>query len=188
MKKLLFTLAFNLFVFASFAAAQPRPAEKSAEPATNNTAVQTTTQTSFTAKYEGGMFGFDDKQQGTLKFDDINERLVFFGKDGKEQFAIPYDSMILVHTGTRSVRSGTGTAVSVIPLPGAGLASLIREKRRYLTINFSDPNMQANGAASFKLENDKTREAVIHTLGKKAKLTQRGDAYYRPRPAPKTEL
>jgi hypothetical protein len=185
MKKLLFTLAFNLFVFASFAAAQPRPAEKSAEP---TTAAQTTTQTSFSAKYEGGMFGFEDKQQGTLKFDDANERLVFFGKDGKEQFAIPYDSMVLVHTGTRSVRSGAGTAVSVIPLPGAGLAGLIREKRRYLTINFSDPDVQASGVASFKLENDKTREAVVHTLGKKANLTQRGDAYYRPRPAPKTEL
>jgi len=186
MKKLLFTLAFNLFVFASFVSAQPRPAEKSAEPTT--TTVQTTTQTSFTAKYEGGMFGFEDKQQGTLKFDDANERLVFFGKDGKEQFAIPYEAMVLVHTGTRSVRSGTGTAVSVIPLPGAGLAGLIREKRRYLTISFSDPDVQASGVASFKLENDKTREAVIHTLGKKAKLTQRGDAYYRPRPTPKTEL
>ncbi len=186
MKKLLFFLAFNLFICASFVAAQPpQPVEKSAEP---TTAVQTTTQTSFTAKYEGGMFGYEKKQEGTLKFDDANERLVFFGKDGKEKFAIPYDAMVLIQTGTKSVRSGAGTAVSVIPLPGAGLAGLFREKRRYLTINFSDPDVQASGIANFKLENDKTREAVVHTLGKKAKLTQRGDAYYRPRKTPTTEL
>ena len=185
MKNTLLTFAFGLFVFASFAAAQPRPAEKPTEP---TAAVQTTAQTSFTAKYEGGLFGFEDKLQGTLKFDDANERLVFFGKDGKEKFGIPYDAMVLIQTGTRSVRSGAGTAVSAIPLPGAGLAGLFREKRRYLTINFSDPDVQISGIANFKLENDKTREAVIHTLGRKAKLTQRGDAYYRPRPAPKTEL
>jgi len=186
MKKNILILLSLILTGTTVTFAQPRPTEKSAEPTT--AAVQTTTQTSFTAKYEGGMFGFEDKQQGTLKFDDANERLVFFGKDGKEQFAIPYDAMVLVHTGTRSVRSGTGTAVSAIPLPGANLAGLFREKRRYLTINFSDPDVQASGIANFKLENDKTREAVVHTLGKKANLTQRGDAYYRPRPTPKTEL
>jgi len=185
MKKLLFFLAFNLFVCASFVSAQQGSAEKSAKPAA---AVQTTTQTSFTAKYEGGMFGFEKKQEGTIRFDDENERLVFFGKDQKEKFAIRYDAMVLVQTGTRSVRSGTGTAVSVIPLPGAGLAGLFREKRRYLTINFSDPDVEARGVVNFKLENDKTREMVVHTLGKKADLTQRGDAYYRQRKTPSTEL
>ena len=33
------------------------------------------------AKYEGGMFGYSKKIQGTIKFDDANERLVFFGQD-----------------------------------------------------------------------------------------------------------
>jgi len=87
----------------------------------------------------------------------------------------------MVYTGTKSVRSGTATAVSVIPLPGAGLAGLFREKRRYLVINFSDPNVEARGVANFKLENTQVREAVVHALGEKAKLTQRGDAYYRPK-------
>jgi hypothetical protein len=184
MKKILFLLSFNLFVCASFVAAQQNPADKPSK----QTAVQTTAQTSFTAKYEGGMFGFEKKQEGTLKFDDANERLVFFGKDNKEQFAIPYEAMNLIQTGTRSVRSGAGTAVSVIPLPGAGLAGLFREKRRYLVISFSDPDVVARGIVNFKLENDKTREAVIHTLGKKANLIQRGDAYYRQRKTPSTEL
>ncbi len=96
--------------------------------------------------------------------------------------------MLSVYTGTKSVRSGAGTAVSVIPLPGAGLAGLIREKRRYLVNHFSDADVEARGVANFKIENEQMRVAVIHTLGAKAKLTQRGDAYVRPRPAPKTEF
>ena len=189
MKKILFFSVLSFFIGASIVSAQVRPVEKTPEPASIvQSPVQTTTQTSFTAKYEGGMFGFEKKQEGTIRFDDVNERLVFFGKDQKEQFAIPYDAMSLVYTGTKSVRSGTGTAVSVIPLPGAGLAGLIREKRRYLTIHFSDPNVEASGVANFKLENDATREKVVHTLGKKANLTQRGDAYFRPRRTPATEL
>lgn len=185
MKKILFFLVVSLFASVLIVSAQVRPAETVSQ---TNTPVQTTTQTSFEAKYEGGMFGFDDKEKGMLRIDDVNERLVFFGKNNKEKFAIPYSAMVLVYTGTRSVRSTAGTAVSVIPLPGASLAGLIREKRRYLTIQFSDPNVEASGVANFKLENDKMREAIIHTLGKKANLTQRGDAYFRPRKAPNTEL
>lgn len=183
MKKVLFSLAFGLFALASVISAQPRPAEKG-QP----TAAQTNAPETLAAKYEGGMFGFDKKEDGSLKFDDVNERLVFFGKDKKEKFAIPYDSMVMVYTGTKSVRSGAGTAVSVIPLPGAGLAGLIREKRHYLTIQFSDRDVEASGVANFKIEEDNLRQTVVHTLGAKAQLKKRGDAYYRPRPTPKTEL
>lgn len=183
MKKLLFSLAFVLTVFVFAVSAQPRPTEKG-QPAAGKVNVPETV----AAKYEGGMFGFDKKEEGSIKFDDVNERLVFFGKDKKEQFAIPYDAMVMVYTGTKSVRSGAGTAVSVIPLPGAGLAGLIREKRRYLTIQFSDRDVEASGVANFKIESDQMRESVVHALGAKAQLTRRGDAYYRPRPKPKTEL
>lgn len=187
MRKTIF-LSLALFTFSIAAFAQPRPVEKKSEQKTEQkTVARTTAPSSFTAKYEGGMFGFDDKQEGTLRFDDANERFVFFGKDQKEKFAIPYEAMVLVYTGTKSVRSGAGTAVSVIPLPGAGLAGLFREKRRYLVISFSDPNVEARGVANFKLENTQVREAVVHALGEKAKLTQRGDAYYRPRPKTETK-
>lgn len=182
MKKVLFLFTLSLFVCISVISAQPRPAEKKPEQKiSRESAVRTTAPSSVTAKYEGGMFGFDQKQEGTLKFDDANERFVFFGKDQKEKFSIPYEAMVLVYTGTKSVRSGAGTAVSVIPLPGAGLAGLFREKRRYLVINFSDPNVEARGVANFKLENTQVREAVVHALGEKAKLTQRGNGYYRQR-------
>jgi len=180
MKKVLFLFTLSLFVCVSIISAQPRPVEKKSEQKTvQNNSVRTPAPSSFTAKYEGGMFGFDEKQEGSLKMDDANERLVFFGKDQKEKFSIPFEAMMLVYTGTKSVRSGAGTAVSVIPLPGAGLAGLFREKRRYLVISFSDPNVEARGVVNFKLENDQVRVAVVHALGEKAKLTQRGDGYYR---------
>ena len=179
----MFSLAFGLFACVATVSAQPRPAERN-----QTTSVRRTVPETMTAKYEGGMFDFEKKEEGSLTFDDVNERFVFFGKDKKEKFAIPYDSMVSVYTGTKSVRSGAGTAVSVIPLPGAGLAGLIREKRHYLTIQFSDRDVEVSGVANFKIENAALRESVVHALGAKAQLTQRGDAYYRPRPKPKTEL
>jgi hypothetical protein len=35
-------------------------------------------QLSFKAKYEGGMFGFSEKETGTMKFDGSNQRLGLF--------------------------------------------------------------------------------------------------------------
>ena len=65
---------------------------------------------------------------------------------------------------------------------GAGLAGLLREKRRYLIMHFDDPDVEAaKGVLSFKLDNKELLDSVVQTLGQKAKLTQRGDAYYRPK-------
>ena len=50
---------------------------------------------SFEAKYEAGMFGFSKKTVGTLKFDDANSRIVFYGEDKKEMFGVPYDALRL---------------------------------------------------------------------------------------------
>ncbi len=137
---------------------------------------------SFEAKYEGGMFGYNQKEVGTLRFDDANERLVFFGKDQKEKFHIPYKSVLVIYPQSRSVTSTTGNVVRHIPLPGAGLAGLLKEKRRYLVLHFEDPDVEAaKGLVNFKLENKELLNSVIQSLAGKAKLTQRGDAYYRPR-------
>lgn len=181
MKNLIFTFVFGLVAVVAVAA-QPRQPER-AQPAKADAPTVSVRQSpaSFPAKYEGGMFGYEKKEEGTFKFDDANERIVFHGKDGKEKFAIPYASMLVVSANSKSVRSATGTAVSVIPLPGAGLASLIREKRRYLAINFDDPDVDAKGVVNFKLANKETLASVIQTLGEKAKMVQRGAAYYRPK-------
>lgn len=181
MNRILFIIA-ALILGTSAAIAQPRPAEPSTkQPAATPAAPPAPA--SFEAKYEGGMFGFSKKEEGTLKFDDENERLVFFGKDQKEKFHVPYKSMLVLYPQSKSVTSNTGNVVSHIPLPGAFLGSFIREKRRYLVMHFDDPDVEAaKGVVNFKLEDKALLDSVIQALAGKAKLTQRGDAYYRPKP------
>lgn len=182
MKKVLFFLALSLFVCASFVSAQPRPVDK--------TSPQTTpvkpAPASFTAKYEGGMYGFSKKEDGTLKFDDDNSRLVFFGKDQKEKFAIPYKSMLVIFPQSQSVQSTTGKVISVVPYAGL-LGGFIKEKRRYLIINFDDPDVEAKGLVNFRLDDKELLDSVLAALATKAELKQRGDAYYRPRKTDKTD-
>ena len=178
MKKSAF-IAITVFALALAAYAQPRPAETgSAAPVKAKPAPAI-----FAAKYEGGLFGFSKKEEGALKFDDDNERIIFLSKDGKERFGIPYKSLLVVSPQSRSVTSNTGHVVGAIPIIGAGiLGGFIKEKRRYLVLQFNDPDADARGTTSFKLEDKGLLDSVIQTLGEKAKLTQRGDAYYRPRP------
>lgn len=176
MKKVLFFLAFALFAAVSIVSAQPRPVDKTQTP----TAPVKPAPASFVAKYEGGMFGFSKKEEGTLKFDDSNERLVFFGKEGKEKFAVPYKAMLIVFPQSRSVQSTAGKVVSVVPYAGL-LGGFIKEKRQYLIINFDDPDVEAKGYVNFKLEDKALLDSVIAALGTKAELKQRGDAYYRPK-------
>jgi hypothetical protein len=177
MKKILTMLAISLFACAVMVSAQPRPVEtKTPAPAPKKPAPP-----SFTAKYEGGMFGFSEKEEGTLKFDDDNERIVFFGKDQKEKFAIPYDAMLIIYPQSKSVRSTTGNVIRNLPLPGAMLGGLIREKRRYLIVHFQDVDVEAKGVINFKVEDKELLDSVLATLAEKASLTQRGDAYYKPK-------
>lgn len=184
MKKILLSVCVAILGFSANAAAQPRPIDKTQPPAV----VVAPAPASFAAKYEGGIFGFNEKQSGTLKFDDPNERIVFHGKDGREKFSIPYKALVVISPQSRSVRSTAGTVISAIPLPGAGFASLLRSKKRYLLVNFSDPDADIQGLANFKLANKELLASVLQTLGQKAKLTPRGDAYYRPRGAATTDL
>lgn len=176
MKQIVFLIAAVL-AGAGIMTAQPRPVEKSQTPAAEIKPAPP----SFTAKYEGGIFGYSQKETGTLKFDDVNERLVFYGEDQKEKFGIPYQALLIVAPSEKSVTSTTGNVVRHIPLPGAGLAGLIKEKRRYLTVQYDDPDVDAKGTASFKLDNKDLLESVVHALGTKANLKQRGEAYIRPK-------
>ena len=73
MKKLIL-LTCAIFCFATLGLAQPRIVEKKIEKAEPAAIAPV----SFKAKYDGGMFGFSTKEEGTLKFDDANFRLVFF--------------------------------------------------------------------------------------------------------------
>ena len=182
MKKVLFFLALSLFVCASFVSAQPRPVDKTQTP----TAPVKPAPASFTAKYEGGMFGYSKREEGILKFEDANSRLVFYGKDQKEKFSIPYKAMLVVFPQSKSVQSTTGKVVDYIPYVGL-LGGFIKEKRRYLIINFDDPDVDATGLVNFKLEDRELLDSVIAALGTKAELKPRGDAFYRPKNPSKTD-
>ena len=171
----LFVLVFAL---AAVSVAQPRPVEKSASPDVKPAPA------SVEAKYQGGLFGYQEKIEGMLRFDDANLRLLFFSKENKEIFALPFDSLNVIYPSSESVTSTTGNVIKNVPLPGAGLAGLIKEKRRYLVMQFDDPYADVKGTASFRIDDKEMLESVIYSLGTKAKLTQRGDSYYRPRSKP----
>lgn len=175
MRKALLLTMSAVFLFGT-ANAQFTPAETK-QPVVNAVPAPATV----LAKYEGGMFGFSRKEKGSLKFDDINKRLVFVDKDQKERFSLAYDALQVIAPNSRSVTSTTGSVISHLPLPGAGLAGLIKKKQQYMVIQFSDPDIDVRGTVSFKLEDRALLDSVIQTLGEKAKLKQRGDAYYRPR-------
>lgn len=177
MKKILFLAGIFLLALTSTTAlAQPRLVVKDKEKSPAAIAP-----VSFVVKYEGGMFGFSKKQEGYLKFDDANFRLIFFDKNNKEQFGIPYKDLIVIYPQSQSVQSTSGKVVQNIPIPGAGIAGIfMKDKRRYMVINFDDPDMNAKGTVNFKFDGAQLLDSAIQTLGDKAEMQQRGDAYYRP--------
>lgn len=173
----LFALSISAAVFG-----QPRPVDSGKAAAKAKPAPET-----FSAKYEGGMFGFNDKELGSLRFDDANDRLIFIGKEQKELFSIPYDSVQVIYPQSQSVTSTTGNVIKSLPLPGAGLAGFIKEKRSYLILQIDDRDIDVKGVVNFKLESKDLLDSVLQTLAEKAKLTQRGEAFYRPRPKSTTD-
>ncbi|HEY0098572.1 MAG TPA: hypothetical protein VGB76_06425 [Pyrinomonadaceae bacterium] len=130
------------------------------------------------AKYEGGIFGYNKKQTGTLNFDDEGRRLVFRDKAQKEYISIPYKSIAAAYADTQSRRP---TAASV--LGGASIytlpALLIRKKYRYLTMQFSDPDTRVSGVTSFKMDNKELLENILAAVAYKAELSPRGEAFVR---------
>ncbi|HQY67227.1 MAG TPA: hypothetical protein PLD38_08100 [Pyrinomonadaceae bacterium] len=175
-------IAVLIFTYSIAVQAQPRPIGTSTATAKAAPAPE-----SFGAKYEGGLFGFNNKQIGTLKFDDANDRLVFFGNEQKELFGIPYDALLVIYPQSKSVTSTTGNVLRNIPLPGAALAGFIKEKRSYLIIQCDDPDIDVKGVVNFKLESKELLDAVLRSLADRAHLTQRGDAFYRPKAAKSTD-
>ena len=135
----------------------------------------------FKAKYEGGIFGYNKKQSGTLTFDDANNRLVFRNKEQKEVLHIPYAAVTGAYGDTKAGRPKAAQVVGALPLPyGANMLSwLARKKYRYLTLQFNDVDTNARGLTSFKVETKELLNSVLYTLAEKAELESRGDGYIR---------
>lgn len=176
--KITHILIVAVFLFASSAFAQPRPADKASS---TPTPPLTNLPPAFEAQYEGGMFGNSQKEAGTLKFDDENQRVVFFGKNGKEMFWVPYKALLVIYPDSKKSVSTTGNVVSRLPLPGAGLAGLMTKSSKYLIVKYDDEDVDVEGTANFKFDEREMLIRFIHALGTKAKMIQRGEAYYRGR-------
>lgn len=177
------TLLFLVVAFALAFSVNAQPRQIEAKPETKAAPVKPAPE-SFPTKYEGGVFGYSKKEDGTLKFDDINERLVFYGADQKEKFALPYRTLLLIYPQSQSVQTTAGKVISVAG--GGPLGNFIREKRRYLVMHFDDPDVEAKGVVNFRIEDQALLDSVLATLAQKAELKARGDAYYRPKPTAKT--
>jgi hypothetical protein len=134
------------------------------------------------AKYEGGVFGYTKTMEGTLTFDDDNNRLLFKDKKPPKEISIPYDAIASAFADTKKVRPAAATVASNIPSIYALPAHFIKHKVRYLTLQYSDPDSKVTGITSFKLENKEMLESVLVALAEKANMTIRGDIYVKKKP------
>jgi len=134
------------------------------------------------AKYEGGVFGYNKKMEGTLTFDDANQRLLFRNGKQKEILFVPYNAITGAYADTHSVRPAAATVASHIPSIYAIPAGFIKTKVRYLTLQYSDPDSNVAGVTSFRLENKDILDSVLYTLASKAGLHQRGEIFVKKKP------
>lgn len=133
------------------------------------------------AKYEGGVFGYTKTMEGTLTFDDENNRLLFKDKKPPKEISIPYDAITSAFADTQKRQPAAATVASAVPVIYSLPARFIKTKVRYLTLQYSDPDSKVSGITSFKLENKELLERVLYTLAQKAEMTPRGDVYVKKR-------
>jgi hypothetical protein len=175
-------LGFVLLFLASLPAQAQRPrtvqTTDTSGAGTTSTATPPLAPQTIKTKYEGGVFGYNKKIDGTITFDDANRRLLFRNKYQQEVFSIPYDAVASAFADTKSKRpiaADIASRASIFGLP----ALLIKKKYRYLTLQYSDPDTKMSGVTSFKMENEDILTSALYTLAQKAKLTQRGEVYVR---------
>lgn len=136
------------------------------------------------AKYEGGVFGYNKRMNGTLTFDDTNRRLLFRNQAQKDVLFIPYDAITAAFADKQARRPAAATVASSVPLIYAWPAAFIKKKYDYLTLQYSDPDTKVAGITSFKLENKEVLASVLSALAGKANLTQHGQVFKRVTSAP----
>lgn len=163
-------------------AQRPRAVDTSSDKAEAAKTVPTAPQ-SFKAKYEGGVPTHRQKLDGTLSFDDTNNRLTFQSPKLKEPLFIPYTAVSQTYGDTQSRTPTAASVVGSLPIPyGLGLpAQFIKKKYRYLTMQFYDNDSQVGGLTSFKLDTKELVDSVVATLANKAGLVSRGDIFVRDR-------
>jgi hypothetical protein len=174
--KFIATSLLTLVMAAAVCAQRPRPVVTSA-PVDASKATPAPAPQTMKAKYEGGIFGYNKTIEGTLSFDDTNQRLLF-RKDQKELFFIPYNAVNSAFADTQKRRPAAATVAQNVPFYGWPLG-FIKTKVRYLTLQYSDPDTRVAGVTSFRLDNMPLVESAVFTLANKAGLVPRGEIYIR---------
>src|SRR5215213_12006030 len=116
-----------------------RPRSTDPQPAAKAPAVKSAPKT-VKAKYEGGIFGYNKTMEGTLTFDDENNRLYFKDKKPPKEISIPYEAITSAFADPQKRQPAAATVASHIPVIFALPAGLIKTKVRYLTLQYSDPD------------------------------------------------
>ena len=176
--RILFTLLLLGALYTGAFAQRPRTIDP--EPA-KTPAAATPAPSRVNVKYEGGYFGYNKTMEGTLSFDDSNQRLVFKDKKTPKEITMPYDSLTSAFADTKKKQPAAATVASNVPSIYSLPARFIKKKVRYLTLQYNDPDSHVNGIMSFKIENKELPESVLATLAQKAGMTLRGDVYIKKR-------
>ncbi len=172
------TIALTLTLTAGILAQRPRSTAQDSTTDSSNMPAPAAAPATVKAKYEGGVFGYNRKMDGTLNFEDTNERLVFKTERQKELFPIPYKAITGAYGDTHAVRPKAATIGSVVPYFGMPIG-MIKTKVRYLTVQYNDPDSNVSGVTSFRLENKDVLDSVLYTLAQKAGLMRRGEVFVR---------
>jgi hypothetical protein len=175
-KGLRFILGIALAATIAGAALAQRPRTMTQDKAETNTNVPPPAPQTVKAKYEGGVFGYNKKMEGTLNFDEANRRLVFKDDKQKEILFVPYNAITGAYGDTHAVRPSAATIASNIPYIGLP-AGFIKTKVRYLAVRYDDPDSKVSGVTSFRLESKDLLDSVLNTLAGKAGLNKRGDVF-----------
>jgi hypothetical protein len=182
MRTILTVLLLGLMLTGAIA---QRPRTIEPDPAaTAKVSAPPTAPTTVKAKYEGGVFGYTKTMEGTLTFDDANNRLLFKDKQPPKEISIPYAAITSAFADTQKRQPAAATVAGQVPTIYSLPARFIKKKVQYLTLQFSDPDSKVSGITSFKLENREMLESVLYTLAQKADMTQRGEVYIKKREDP----
>jgi hypothetical protein len=167
----------TLVMAAMVCAQRPRPVAANT-PTDATKAVPAPAPQTMKAKYEGGIFGYNKTMEGTLSFDDTNQRLLF-RRENKDLFFIPYNAVTSAFADTQKRQPKAATIAGAIPVLYSLPAHFIKTKVRYLTLQYNDPDTRVAGVTSFRLDNKDMVDSAVFTLANKAGLVPRGEIYVR---------
>jgi hypothetical protein len=178
--KLVSTLLLLGALLTGVFAQRPRSADP--QPSSAQTPAVKPAPKTVNAKYEGGVFGYRKTMQGTLTFDDDNNRLLFKDKKPPKEISIPYGSITSAFADSKKVQPAAATVASNVPSIYSLPARFIKHKVRYLTLQYSDPDSNVSGITSFKIDDKDVLQSVLVALAEKTNMTLRGDVYVKKKP------